>query len=71
MALLITTADQRLATKRPCNIALFAPPGWGKTFQARTLPAEETLFLDAEAGTLALGDWGGATLDIRGLRRLP
>jgi hypothetical protein len=61
----IVTAEQRLATKRPCNVALFAPFGWGKTFQARTLPADKTLVIDAEAGTLALGDWQGATLDVR------
>jgi hypothetical protein len=61
----IITAEERLAQKHPCNIALFAPFGWGKTFQARTLPPGETLFIDLEAGTLALGDWGGATLDVR------
>jgi hypothetical protein len=61
----IITAEERLAQKHPCNIALFAPFGWGKTFQARTLPPEKTLFFDLEAGTLALGEWGGATLDIR------
>lgn len=65
MALSIITAEQRLAAPRPCNIALFAPYGWGKTFQARTLPPEDTLFIDLEAGTLALDTWGGATIDVR------
>lgn len=60
----IITAEERLAAKPNCNIALFAPFGWGKTFQARTLPTD-TLFLDLEGGTLALGDWGGAVIDIR------
>jgi hypothetical protein len=61
----IITAEERLATKQPCNVALFAPFGWGKTFQARTLPADKTLVIDLEAGTLALGEWAGATLDVR------
>lgn len=63
----IITADERLASKPKCNIALFAPFGWGKTFQARTLDPAKTLVIDAEAGTLALGDWKGATLDIRAM----
>lgn len=71
--MLIISAEQRLATKPPANIALFAPPGWGKTYQARTLPEDKTLFIDLEAGTLALnGDkedgsdaWKGATVDVR------
>lgn len=61
----IITAEQRLASKPACNVALFAPYGWGKTFQARTLPPEDTLVVDLEAGTLALGDWGGAVIDVR------
>lgn len=69
----IITAEERLAQKPPCNVALFAPFGWGKTYQARTLPPETTLFIDLEAGTLALNGsaedgsdaWRGATLDIR------
>jgi hypothetical protein len=73
MALHIITADERLARKPKVNIALFAPSGWGKTFQARTLDPATTLFLDLEAGTLALnGDkedgsdaWRGSTISIR------
>lgn len=69
----IISAAERLAQKSPCNIALFAPYGWGKTFQARTLDPESTLVIDAEAGTLALNGnkpdgsdaWKGATLDVR------
>lgn len=73
MALHIITADERLAKKAKVNIALFAPSGWGKTFQARTLDPETTLFIDLEAGTLALnGDkedgsdaWRGSVISIR------
>lgn len=73
MALHIITADERLSKKPKVNIALFAPHGWGKTYQARTLPAEDTLFVDLEAGTLALNGskedgsdaWRGSTIDVR------
>lgn len=73
MALHIITADERLAKKSKVNVALFAPSGWGKTYQARTLDPETTLFIDLEAGTLALnGDkedgsdaWRGSTINVR------
>lgn len=73
MALHIITADERLAKKSKVNIALFAPSGWGKTYQARTLDPATTLFIDLEAGTLALnGDkedgsdaWRGSTINVR------
>lgn len=70
---LITTADERLSRKPKVNIALLAPSGWGKTFQARTLDPETTLFVDLEAGTLALNGsktdgsdaWRGDVIDVR------
>lgn len=73
MALRIITAQERLAQKPKVNCALFAPSGWGKTYQARTLDAEKTLFIDLEAGTLSLnGDkqdgsdaWMGSTINVR------
>lgn len=73
MALRIITADERLATKQKVNMAVFAPSGWGKTYQARTLDPKTTLFIDLEAGTLALnGDkedgsdaWQGSTVNVR------
>ena len=73
MALHIITADERLAKRSKVNVALFAPSGWGKTFQARTLPAADTLFVDLEAGTLALNGnkpdgsdaWQGSTISVR------
>lgn len=62
-----TKADDRLkAKKAKVTMAIFGPAGAGKTTQARTLDAEKTLFLDFEAGTLALGDWAqDNVLDIR------
>lgn len=70
---LITTADERLSRKPKVNIALLAPSGWGKTFQARTLDPGTTLFVDLEAGTLALNGsktdgsdaWRGDVIDVR------
>jgi hypothetical protein len=73
MALHIITADERLGAAKKTNVALFAPSGWGKTFQARTLPAKTTLFIDLEAGTGALDGskedgsdaWRGSTISVR------
>lgn len=65
MALKIVSADERLKSPPKVNIALFGPSGVGKTTQARTLNPETTLFLDGEAGTLALADWRGDVVDVR------
>ena len=65
MALHIISADERLATRTKVNIALFGPSGVGKTFQAHTLDPEKTLFLDLEAGTLAIQSWRGDVIDVR------
>lgn len=61
----IITADERLAQDRTVNIALFAPSGAGKTFQARTLDPETTLFVNLEGGDLSLGTWGGDQIMVR------
>src|SRR5690349_21296800 len=67
MTLRIITADQRLAEPAKSNIALFGPSGIGKTTQARTLNPETTLFLDLEAGMLAIQDWRGDAVDVRAM----
>lgn len=61
----IIKADDRLKAVPKINIALFGPSGVGKTTQARTLDPETTLFVDLEAGTLAVQDWAGDVLDVR------
>ena len=61
----IIKADERLAAHTKINIALFGPSGIGKTTQARTLDPDTTLFLDLEAGTLAIQDWNGDVVDLR------
>lgn len=65
MALHIIAADERLAKKQKVNIALFGPSGVGKTFQASTLNPEKTLFIDLEAGTLAIQAWKGDVISVR------
>jgi hypothetical protein len=73
VALHIITADERLKAKRSVNVAIFAPSGWGKTYQARTLDGAKTLFIDMEAGTLSLDGskedasdaWQGSTINVR------
>lgn len=65
MPLKIITADERLARPAKINIAVFGPSGVGKTTLARTLDPATTLFLDGEAGTLALGDWRGSVVPMR------
>jgi hypothetical protein len=50
-------------------MCIFGPAGAGKTTQARTLDPKKTLFIDFEAGTLALGrDWAKDNVfDVRGV----
>ncbi len=61
----ITTAEQRLAQPAKTNMVITGASGVGKTTLARTLPAADTLFVDLEAGTKALADWGGDIFKVR------
>ena len=54
MALPIITADQRLAEPRGIKGTIFGKSGIGKTSLLWTLDAESTLFMDLEAGDLAI-----------------
>lgn len=62
---IIITADQRLAAPAKINIVLVGPIGVGKTTQARTLSEKETLFIDLEAGDLAVQGWSGNMIKVR------
>lgn len=62
MTLPIISADQRMKEKRGVKIALFGRPGIGKTTLLKTVAATRTLFVDVEAGDLAVLDWPGDTL---------
>ena len=52
----IIGADDRLAERRSAKILLVGPTGVGKTTQLRTLDSAKTLFIDVEAGDLAVQD---------------
>lgn len=55
----IICADQRLAERHGVKLVLLAQSGLGKTTQLKTLPETSTLFIDLEAGDLAVKDWRG------------
>ena len=59
MALPIISASQRLAEKQGVKLVLLGKSGIGKTTQLKTLPEDRTLFVDLEAGDLAVKDWHG------------
>lgn len=61
----IIKASERMAKKGGIKAALFGPSGIGKTTLLKTLPAEETLFFDLEAGDLAVEGWEGDAIRPR------
>ena len=61
----IITADQRLAEQRGIKGVLTGISGIGKTSQLWTLDAPRTLFLNLEAGELAVQGWPGDEVRIR------
>lgn len=65
MALPIISADERLQETRCAKIVLLGFPGAGKTSQLKTLPEQETMFVDLEAGDIAVQDWRGDTIRPR------
>ena len=66
MALRIITADERLATAdTKTTMAIFGPSGVGKTSLLKTLPPEETLCIDLEAGMKSVQDWPGDSIPVR------
>ena len=66
MALHIVTADERLAKAgAKTTMAIFGPSGVGKTSLLKTLPPEETLCIDLEAGMKSVQDWPGDSIPVR------
>ncbi len=61
----IITAYERLAQNRGVKGVIAGRSGIGKTSLARTLDADTTLFLNAEAGDLSLQGWQGDMIDVR------
>lgn len=66
MSLRIISADYRLREAQgKTTMALFGPSGTGKTTLLKTLPPEETLCIDLEAGLKSVQDWPGDSIPIR------
>jgi hypothetical protein len=66
MSLRIITADERLsASENKTSLAVFGPPGVGKTTLIKTLPADKAVCFDLEAGMKSVQDWHGPSIPIR------
>ncbi len=66
MAVRIITADERLSSAgNKTSVAIFGPPGVGKTSLLKTLPPAHTVCLDLEAGMKSVQDWSGASIPVR------
>ena len=66
MSLRIITAEERLSgDSAKTTMAIFGPSGAGKTSLIKTLPPEDTLCLDFEAGMKSVQDWRGDSISIR------
>jgi hypothetical protein len=66
MALKLITADERLSeAANKVTMAIFGAAGMGKTSLLHTLPPEDTLFLDLEAGMKSVQTWRGTSISLR------
>jgi hypothetical protein len=66
MSLRIVSADERLSTANAkTTMAIFGPSGSGKTSLVKTLPAQDTLCIDLEAGMKSVQDWPGDSIPVR------
>jgi hypothetical protein len=61
----IISADERLAERRGAKVLIVGPTGVGKTSLLRTLDPASTLFVDVEAGDLAVLDLPVPTIRIQ------
>jgi hypothetical protein len=66
MPVRIVTADERLsAAQNKTSLAIFGPPGVGKTSLLKTLLPDRTVCLDLEAGMKSVQDWSGPSIPVR------
>ncbi len=65
MTLRIITADERQAEARGIKAVIFGRSGIGKTYLLLTLDDGTTLFIDLEAGDLAVQHWRGTSIRPR------
>ena len=62
MTLPIISAQQRMAERKGVKLLMLGKSGIGKTTRLKDLDPKTTLFLDIEAGDLAVADWPGDTI---------
>jgi len=62
MVLPIITAEERLAERKGVKLLMLGKSGIGKTSRLKDLDPSSTLFIDIEAGDLAVTDWPGDTI---------
>ena len=66
MSLRILSADERLQEAQgKTTMAIFGPSGGGKTTLLTTMPEEQTVCLDFEAGLKSVQGWKGDSISIR------
>ena len=66
MPVRIVTADERLSVAHnKTSLAIFGPTGSGKTSLLKTLPPDQTVCLDLEAGMKSVQNWPGTSIPIR------
>ena len=62
MSLPIISAQQRMVERKGVKLLMLGKSGIGKTTRLKDLDPATTLFLDIEAGDLAVADWPGDTI---------
>ena len=62
MSLPIISAQQRIAERKGVKLLMLGKSGIGKTTRLKDLDPATTLFIDIEAGDLAVADWPGDTI---------